>query len=116
MKKVLLVPLFVAAQLLSAVASAQMMEGMEGMDMGRHANGAMPMTTSYHAIGTVKKRDSAERRVTIAHGPVPGLHWQAMTMTFTVRDRKLLGELGKGKKVSFDFVQKGGDYVITAVH
>lgn len=116
MKKVLLVPLVAAASLLSTAAPAQMMDGMEGMDMGQHANGAMPMTAAYHAVGTVKKLDAAAGRVTIAHGPVPRLNWQAMTMTFTVKDKKLLGDLGEGKKVDFDFIQKNDDYVITAVH
>ncbi len=115
MKKVLLAPLFVAASLLSTTASAQMMDGMEGMDMGQQKNGAMPTTASYHAVGTVKKLDAAAGRVTIAHGPVPSLHWQAMTMTFTVQDRKLLDKLGDGKKVDFDFVQKDDDYIVTAV-
>ncbi len=115
MKKILLVSAVAVASFLSVAASAQMMDGMEGMDMGHHANGTMPMTASYHAAGMVKKLDAAAGRVTIAHGPVPSLNWQAMTMTFTVKDKKLLSNLGEGKKVDFDFIQKDGDYVITAV-
>jgi Cu(I)/Ag(I) efflux system protein CusF len=38
-----------------------------------------------------------------------------MTMGFTVKDKALLDKLQPGKKVEFEFVQQGKDYVITTV-
>jgi Cu(I)/Ag(I) efflux system protein CusF len=54
--------------------------------------------------------------VTIAHGPVQSLNWPAMTMNFLVKDKALLDRLSSGKKVDFEFVQQGRDYVITSAN
>jgi Cu/Ag efflux protein CusF len=70
---------------------------------------------AHKGAGTVKKVDPARGKVTLAHGPIPSLKWSAMTMTFTVKDKSLLGKLAQDKKVEFEFVQQGSDYVITSV-
>src|SRR5882672_10819582 len=75
-------------------------QGMGGMEM--------------KGTGTVKKLDPAGSKVTIAHGPIPTMKWPAMNMTFTVKDKALLDKLSEGKKVEFQFVQQGSDYVITS--
>jgi Cu(I)/Ag(I) efflux system periplasmic protein CusF len=67
------------------------------------------------ASGVVKKVDAASGKATIAHGPVPSLKWPAMTMGFVVKDKKLLDKLKVDRKVDFEFVQQGKDYVITSV-
>ncbi|BAP87639.1 uncharacterized protein E1O_05080 [Burkholderiales bacterium GJ-E10] len=116
MKKVLVVSLLVATPFLFDTASAQqMMDGMNGMNMGQESAGTMSMMALHHATGVVKAIDPRAGHVTIAHGPVRSLNWPAMTMTFTVRNKKLLDKLTEGKKVDFDFVQKGGNYIVTAV-
>ena len=69
---------------------------------------------THKGVGTVKKIDAAAGRVTIAHGPVKTLKWSAMTMTFGVKDKALLGKLAPEKKIEFEFVQQGSDYVITS--
>lgn len=69
---------------------------------------------AHKASGTVTKVDQANSKVTIAHGPVQSLKWPAMTMSFVVKDKVLFGRLGSGKKVEFEFVQQGRDYVITS--
>ena len=63
----------------------------------------------------VKKVDSAKSTVTLDHEPIKSMNWSAMTMTFPVKDRKLLDKLQTGKKVEFEFVQEGKDSVITSV-
>ena len=68
------------------------------------------------ASGVVKKVDAASGKVTIAHGPVPSLKWPAMTMGFVVKDKKLLDRMPMEKKIDFEFVQQGKDYVITRVN
>ena len=70
----------------------------------------------YKATGSVKSVNKATGKVTIAHDPVADLKWPAMTMQFGVADRKLLDELAAGKKVDFRFVQRGTDYVVTAIY
>ena len=76
-----------------------------------HAQSAAP----HQATGTVKKVDPAKGVVTLAHEPVKSLKWPAMTMGFTVKDKALLDKLQPGKKVEFEFVQQGKDYVVTGV-
>jgi len=86
---------------------------MKGMDMGKKpAAGAQ---TAHKATGVVKKVDPKAGTVTLAHDPVKSLNWPAMTMGFTVKDKMLLDKLAVDKKVEFEFVQQGKDYVITAV-
>jgi Cu(I)/Ag(I) efflux system periplasmic protein CusF len=70
---------------------------------------------SYKASGTVTKVDPAAGRVTIAHGPVQALKWPAMTMSFGVGDKALLGRAQLGKKVEFEFAKQGSDYVIIRI-
>ena len=94
------------------LSRAQGMGGMDmkGMDMGKKSEGK-----THRGAGTVKKVDPAGGKVTIAHGPIPTMKWPAMNMTFTVKDKALLGKFSQDKKVEFEFVQQGSDYVITSV-
>ena len=94
---------------------------MKGMDMKDHKGMGMKegdkkgQGASHKAAGTVTKIDPAKNAVTIAHDPVPTMKWPAMTMTFAVKDKAMLEKLPAGKKVAFEFVQQGKDYVITGV-
>jgi Cu(I)/Ag(I) efflux system periplasmic protein CusF len=112
--------LIAAALIVCASPMLAQSQGMKGMDMKDHA--AMEATPaaktdseSHHASGLVKSVDAAKARVTIQHGPVATLTWPAMTMTFKVKEKQTLQGLAAGKKVEFDFVQQGKDYVITEV-
>lgn len=82
--------------------------------------GNKPQTQESRAIthqtnAVVKAVDVPEGRVTLAHEPVESLNWPAMTMRFSVRERKLFEYLVIGKKVGVEFVQQGSDYVVTRV-
>src|SRR5258706_12894538 len=111
-----IVPLAVLALSIAMIplSRAQGMGGMEmkGMDMGKDKTSE---GKTHKGAGTVKKVDSAGGKVTIAHGPISTMRWSAMNMTFTVKDKALLGKLSQDKKVEFEFVQQGSDYVITSV-
>jgi Cu(I)/Ag(I) efflux system protein CusF len=88
-----------------------------GMETGHEMKSAgtqKPQTQTHKASGTVTKVDQPSSKVTIAHGPVQSLKWPAMTMNFVVKDQGLLGKLSSGRKVEFEFVQQGRDYVITS--
>lgn len=116
----------IAAVLALSVAAiplgrAQGMGGMDmkGMDVGQDKKGPSgdkkSQAQTHKGSGTVTKVDQANGKVTIAHGPVQSLKWPAMTMTYDVKDKALLGKFSRDKKVEFEFVEQGKDYVITAV-
>jgi Cu(I)/Ag(I) efflux system protein CusF len=86
--------------------------GMEMKGMGADKKSE---AQSHKGVGTVKKVDPASGKVTIAHGPIPTMKWPAMNMTFTVKDKTLLGKFSPDKKVEFEFVERGSDYLITSV-
>ncbi|HYS57682.1 MAG TPA: copper-binding protein [Burkholderiales bacterium] len=87
-------------------------KGMEMKGMGADKKAEVQ---SHKGVGTVKKVDSAGGKVTIAHGPIPTMKWPAMNMTFTVKDKAMLGKFSQDKKVEFEFVDQGSNYVITSV-
>src|SRR5712691_10556413 len=87
-------------------------KGMEMKGMGADKKSE---AKSHKCVGTVKKVDTAAGTVTIAHGPIGSINWPAMSMTFAVKDKALLGKFSQDKKVEFEFVQRGSDYVITSV-
>lgn len=64
--------------------------------------------------GTIQSIEPAQRRITIAYGPVPAMNWPAMTMTFGVREAAMLRGFKRGDRVDFAFskTQQGGTYVI----
>jgi Cu/Ag efflux protein CusF len=73
----------------------------------------VPTEQSFSATGhvTVITAD----RVTISHGPVGGLGWPAMTMTFQAGSPAMLQGIGVGDPVAFQFRKSGSDYVLTAL-
>ena len=89
-------------------------QGMSGMDMKDMGADKKSEAKSHKGVGTVKKVDPAAGTVTIAHGPIRSINWPAMSMTFAVKDKALLGKLAPEKKVEFEFMQQGSDYVITS--
>ena len=113
--KILKTTACIAALTLSAgVAMAQTsMQGMGGMEMGKPAQGSAQ--EMHKASGTVKTVDKKKGVVALAHGPVATLNWPAMTMSFKVKDKKMLRKLSAGSKVDVEFMKKGDDYVITSV-
>jgi Cu/Ag efflux protein CusF len=87
-------------------------------DMPNRDSGKKPPAgaqEAHKATGVVKKVDSRTGTVTLAHDPVKSLNWPAMTMGFTVKETALFDKLAVDRKVEFEFVQRGKDYVITAV-
>ncbi len=89
-----------------------MAKDKEGMEM--KGMGADKKSEVHKGVGTVKKVDPASGKVTIAHGPIPTMNWPAMNMTFTVKDKALLGKFSQDKKVEFEFVEQASNYVITS--
>lgn len=64
--------------------------------------------------GTGKVTAIAADQVTIAHGPIQGIGWPAMTMTFTVSPDMANG-VRPGDAVDFSFRQQGSAYQLTSL-
>jgi Cu/Ag efflux protein CusF len=63
--------------------------------------------------GTVAA-DLARSEITLDHGDIPGI-MDAMTMTFAVRDKKILEGVAPGAKVEFDVEVVKGEHRVTAI-
>ena len=102
---------FVVAACGGSGPSAQ--NGQNAASPGAAANAANTAQTVYSASGSVTAltRD----RVTISHGPVEGLGWPAMTMTFQAGEPAMLQGISVGDRVSFQFRQNGTDYPLAAI-
>ena len=107
------------ALILSGISIAGVAADMSNMDMKgmdiKSMNQPGDKAQTYRTTGVVKALDPSGKRVTIAHQPVEALGWPAMTMTFSVKDRKLMDKLHPGKKIKFEFVKDGSGYLITGV-
>jgi Cu/Ag efflux protein CusF len=115
MKPVLACSLALVASLSVAALAGAQSQGMGGMDMKGMEKKGEKSQKAHQASGTVTKVDPQKSSVTIAHGPVQSMNWQAMTMTFKVKDKAMLEKVKQGEKVDFSFVQSGKDYTITQI-
>lgn len=114
MKRLVAIPV-VAAWFLGAapLASAQ----MKGMDMKDHDMKGMKSEKKAGAVhkGTGVVTNVEKAKVTIKHEPIASLNWPSMTMAFGVKDKAMLDKVSKDKKVEFEFVQQGEQFVITSI-
>lgn len=77
---------------------------------------AASQTASAHkASGTIEAVDPVAGTLKINHGPVASLSWPAMTMDFGVSDKALLNNVKSGQRIEFEFIERGSDYVVTAI-
>jgi Cu/Ag efflux protein CusF len=70
-------------------------------------------TAGASASGVVREIDRANSRVKIVHGPIPSIGMPSMTMTFKVKDSKLLDHVRQGDQVSFEIEQSGLGWIVT---
>lgn len=71
---------------------------------GAHADHVMPSkATAANGLseGTVKKIDAVKATVTLAHGPLPNLAMDPMTMVFAVKEASWLDQWRPGEKIRF---------------
>jgi Cu(I)/Ag(I) efflux system protein CusF len=90
-----------------ALAAADMsnMKGMAAAPAAKHGEGT----------GVIRAIDARAGTLTIQHGPIPGVGWPAMTMTFTAKPAALLKGLKVGETVDFDASVRGMAADVTAV-
>ena len=65
--------------------------------------------------GEISTVDKDAKKLTIKHGPVPGLDMPAMTMVFQVKDAALLDKVKPGDKVTFEAQKLGGAFTVTKI-
>ena len=65
--------------------------------------------------GEVTAVDKTAGTITLKHGPIPGVKWPAMTMTFKANPAALVDQVKVGDKVSFDVKVQGQDNEVTAI-
>ena len=105
----------ITALIVPTACAAAQSGGMQGMDMKSAPAEKKAAIKVHKATGVVKRVDIAKGTVTLAHGPVSDLNWPAMTMPFMVKDKAMFDKLALDKKVDFEFVQQGSDFVVTGV-
>jgi Cu(I)/Ag(I) efflux system periplasmic protein CusF len=67
------------------------------------------------AGGEVAKVDKAASRITLKHSGIKNLDMPPMSMTFRVRDAKMLDDLAVGDRVRFVAERVDGQYTLTAL-
>lgn len=85
------------------------------MDMNMDMSETSAKPAFSEGVGLVDAVDKAKGTVTLSHEPIASLGWPAMTMDFSVEDKKIFSKLTAGKKVQFQFVKQHNHYVVTAV-
>ena len=100
-----------AVALLSALAAcSQQLTEQPETDESRPDAG---VAQTYSASGAVTAVSG--QGVTISHGPVDGLGWPAMTMTFQTANPDVLAGIAPGDQVAFAFHEADGAYVVTSL-
>ncbi|HEY1448637.1 MAG TPA: copper-binding protein [Caulobacteraceae bacterium] len=79
------------------------------------STGPASAAKSGRATGVVKAIDPKAGTLTIQHGPIPGVGWPSMTMTFKSTPPSLLKGLKVGEKIGFDVKAQGAAAEVTAV-
>ena len=77
---------------------------------------AAPVEAEKSGVGTgvITKVDAAAGSVTIDHGPIPGVGWPAMTMSFKAAPA-VVEKAKVGERVQFDVTVRGRESEVTAI-
>jgi len=67
------------------------------------------------ASGTVVAVDHELGRVTVDTNPIEELQLPALGLAFVVYDRRLLDRLRAGRKIEFEFIRQGRNFVLVRV-
>ena len=82
--------------------------------------GEAPQATAPGATGTTHRGEGVvesidDREITISHGPIPTLRWNAMTMGFKLPASGLPAGIAVGDRVGFDFRAAEGGFEIASI-
>lgn len=113
--KLVIALLAAAAAPLVAATAVFAGDAASGSSQRQAAGQQTAQERQHRGVGIVKRVAREFGTVLIAHDPVPSLDWPEMTMTFAIRDDRLLDAVEKGDHVEFEFIQSGDGYAITAI-
>lgn len=86
-----------------------------GQQQSSETQASAPVTEAAQTYsGTGKVTDIANDKITIAHGPIEGIGWPAMTMTFAAPG-DMTRRVEVGNEVTFSFRQNGSSYELTNI-
>ena len=106
--------LVTAVMILAATVSAQ--QAPQGADHdSHHVHAHAPAASTPMSAGDVCFFVVFLAKVTLRHGPLANLDMPAMTMVFTVADKKLLDGIQQGDKVRFTAEKHNGVFLVTAI-
>jgi Cu(I)/Ag(I) efflux system periplasmic protein CusF len=71
--------------------------------------------TTASATGTVTAVNTADRKITFNHGPIPEIKWPAMKMEFPVLPSVDLSKVKVGDKVRFTLNGSGNAYTVQSI-
>ena len=105
-----------AGVLTLALAAAACGEKQSAAPENRNAVSGVPQPADANQVysGTGIVKSITGDQVAIAHGPIAGIGWPAMTMTFTAPP-DIARNAKAGAKVDFSFQKSGNAYVLTSV-
>lgn len=70
---------------------------------------------TFKASGTVVAVDHELGRVTIDANPIEELKLPALGLAFVVYDRRIMDRLRAGRKIEFEFIRQGRNFVLVRV-
>jgi Cu/Ag efflux protein CusF len=98
-----------------AHAQGMNMKDMPGMKKDMPAKKGEATKTAT-ATGTVTAMDTAKRKVTLDHGPIPDINWPAMKMEFSVAPSVDLSKVKTGDQVRFTLSGSGNSYIVQSIN
>lgn len=107
-----------AVTLLIDVTSAAIISGevlAQGMNMPGMGDSKSAAVKTGTGTGTVTAVDTAARKVTLDHGPMPSIPWPAMKMQFPVAQSVDLSKVKAGDKVEFTLAGSGSSFTVQAI-
>src|SRR6266849_3859549 len=106
---------YLAWTLLIGMAPALLLSGevcAQGMNMKDMPGKKGEATKAATATGTVTAVNTANRKVTFDHGPIPDINWPAMKMEFSTARSVDLSKVKVGDKVRFTLSGSGTSYTV----
>ena len=87
----------------------------QGMNMPGMAAPKGDAAKTATGTGTVAALNSAGRKLTLEHGPMPEINWPAMKMEFPVAAGVDLSKVKTGDKVRFTLSGSGSSYSVQSI-
>ena len=76
---------------------------------------AMKGAKQASATGTIIAVNTANRKVTLDHAPIPDINWPAMKMEFSVAPGVDLSKVKTGDRVQFTLSGYGNSYTVQSI-